>query len=81
MNYREKRGAYLNCEKRVFPGVGKYGFPGMNPVDVGIEGVELVGFNYALSEKHPEDKILHFYVDDYQFERVWNHPDKYIPPA
>lgn len=78
MTYRATRGAYLNCEKRMFPGVGKYEFPEMDPVDVDVEGVELVGFNYALSEKHPEDKILHFYVDDYQFERVWNHPDKYI---
>ena len=37
----------------------------------------LVGFNYA---KTYEDKSvgIHFFIDDYQFERVWNYPDKYI---
>lgn len=37
----------------------------------------LVGFNYALTSK---DKSLgvHFYIDDYQFERIWNEPQKYI---
>lgn len=37
----------------------------------------LMGFNYALnSEDH--SKGIHFYVDDYQFERIWNDPHKYI---
>lgn len=37
----------------------------------------LIGFNYAKSSK---DKAcgIHFFVDDYQFERVWNYPEKYI---
>lgn len=37
----------------------------------------LVGFNYAKTyqEKHVG---IHFFIDDYQFERVWNYPDKYI---
>ena len=37
----------------------------------------LIGFNYALTSK---DKAagIHFYVDDYQFERIWNEPEKYI---
>ena len=78
MNYRQKRHAYLNCEKRIFDGVGYFDFPTMNPVNVDTEGVELVGFNYVKTCKYPEDKILHFYVDDYQFERVWNDPDRYI---
>ena len=38
---------------------------------------ELVGFNYA---KTYADKSvgIHFYIDDYQFERVWNYPEKYV---
>ena len=24
MNYRETKNAYLNCEKRIFPGVGPF---------------------------------------------------------
>lgn len=38
---------------------------------------DLTGFNYAKSrdDKHTG---IHFFVDDYQFERVWNYPEKYI---
>lgn len=38
---------------------------------------DLIGFNYAKSSKN-KDCGIHFYVDDYQFERVWNAPEKYI---
>ncbi len=31
----------------------------------------LIGFNYALSSSNKETSV-HFYVDDYQFERAWN---------
>lgn len=79
MNYREKRGAYLNCEKRIFSGVGPFDFPQMEPVDVDISGCQVIGFNYAIGARRPEDKVVHFYLDDYQFERVWNNPDRYIP--
>lgn len=79
MNYREKRGAYLNCEKRMFPGTGPFDFPTIEPVSTDVRDTEMVGFNYAIGCKHPEDKICHFYVDDYQFERVWNDPDRYVP--
>ena len=37
----------------------------------------LMGFNYALNTQD-HTKGIHFYVDDYQFERVWNDPHKYI---
>lgn len=38
---------------------------------------DLIGFNYALSNED-KDVGIHFYVDDYQFERVWNDPQKYV---
>lgn len=63
----------------MFPGVGKYEFPMMEPEEIDLDGAQVIGFNYAIGCKHPEDKICHFYVDDYQFERVWNDPDRYIP--
>lgn len=37
---------------------------------------KLIGFNYAKSSGEKECGI-HFYIDDYQFERVWNYPEKY----
>ena len=39
--------------------------------------VDLIGFNYARSSKDKNCGI-HFYIDDYQFERIWNYPEKYI---
>ena len=37
---------------------------------------DLIGFNYAKTSKNKKCGI-HFFVDDYQFERVWNYPEKY----
>ncbi len=38
---------------------------------------DLIGFNYMLTSKK-KDKGIHFFLDDYQFERIWNDPDAYI---
>lgn len=37
----------------------------------------LIGFNYAKSSKD-KNAGIHFFIDDYQFERVWTKPEKYI---
>lgn len=38
---------------------------------------DLQGFNYVLNE--PDyTKTVHFFLDDYQFERLWNRPEYYI---
>ena len=78
MNYRETKSAYLNWEKRIFEGAGIYDIPMLEPVEVDLSDTTAIGFNYAIGEKHPENKLLHFYVDDYQFERVWNNPNQYL---
>lgn len=38
---------------------------------------DLIGFNYAKSSNNKKTGI-HFYLDDYQFERLWNNPSEYI---
>ena len=38
---------------------------------------DLIGFNYAKSSENKNTGI-HFYLDDYQFERLWNNPQEYI---
>lgn len=38
---------------------------------------ELIGFNYAKTSDNKEAGI-HFYLDDYQFERLWNDPKGYV---
>lgn len=36
----------------------------------------MIGFNYAKTSKD-FDAAIHFFVDDYQFERIWKQPEKY----
>ena len=38
---------------------------------------DLIGFNYAKTSKD-KNVGIHFYIDDYQFERLWNAPEKYL---
>lgn len=54
---------------------GYYQMPILEGVDYIPEN--LIGFNYALTAKS-KDAGVHFYLDDYQFERVWNKPLEYI---
>lgn len=38
----------------------------------------LLGFNYVLSSKPKAGQGVHFYLDDYQFERIWTEPSRYL---
>ena len=58
---------------------GRDGFPPLPNVDV--EGPrELQGFNYAKTTKAADKADLgcHFFIDDYQFERLWQRPERYL---
>lgn len=68
----------LNLEYAQFDGEGKYDIPILEPVYELPEIKEWVGFNYVLSDAEPEGKAIHFFIDDYQFERLWNQPEKYV---
>lgn len=54
---------------------GKYGMPILEPVD--FVPKRLLPFNYAKSATDTA-QTLHFFIDDYQFERLWNSPNKYL---
>lgn len=36
------------------------------------DGCEWIGFNYARSQRVTKGKGVHFFLEDYMFERVWN---------
>lgn len=74
--YRTQRN-YENAQRMLFDGVGQYSTPVIEPTQ--FDNAEFIGFNYARSAKNPEDKAVHFFLDDYQFNRVWTDPDRYIP--
>mgnify|MGYP004521155895 CR=1 FL=1 len=68
---------YENLEKYI-PNVefkGKYGIPVIKPSD--FCGTDFVDFNHAKSEKNKADKAVHFFLDDFHFERIWKDPLKY----
>lgn len=56
--------------------VGCFDFPKIRPTY--YVPCNLIPFNKAITEKKPENKWIHFFIDDYQFERVWNTPYKYL---
>lgn len=68
MPYKYER-FFNNLEKAIFPGVGKYGIPELQPEK--WKPVQFIGFNYANQCRNYEGKGVHFFLDDYQFERVW----------
>lgn len=76
MNYRQSRD-YENLQKVMFPGVGEYDFPPLKPVHE-VPDCEWIGFNFVRGCEEPELHGVHFFVDDYQFVRVWKQPDYYL---
>lgn len=56
--------------------VGKYDMP-MIQATTPPTG-ELLPFNFAKTHAN-SDKTIHFFVDDYQFERLWERPEAYVP--
>lgn len=46
-------------------------------IPCGIVPTSLVSFNAALTAKD-HNQCVHFFIDDYQFERIWNLPDRYV---
>lgn len=57
---------------------GADGFPELPKADAKPD--ELQGFNYAKSTPSDQKrgKGCHFFIDDYQFERIWNSPAQYL---
>lgn len=74
-------GKLLNAEFGIYEGVGEYEFPIIQPVHEMPIIDRWVGFNYVktLTKKKIKNTGVHFFIDDYQFERVWNQVNIYTP--
>lgn len=55
--------------------IGFYQMPTLERIDYVPD--DLVGFNYVLNSDRYELGV-HFYIDDYQFERIWASPQMYV---
>lgn len=75
-NERERTGnAYNLDEYDELRAIGFYQMPTLERIDYVPD--DLVGFNYVLNSDRYESGV-HFYIDDYQFERIWNNPQQYV---
>ena len=68
---------FENLDKAVFEGFGAFQIPRIPPVQ-NIPTTDFIPFNYAKTCKEPEKFGVHFFIDDYQFIRLWNSPTVYI---
>ena len=76
-SYRMLRG-YENLQKAIYSGVGEYDIPSLLPVTEISEVEKWISFNKAKTCRRTDNKGVHFFIDDYQFERVWQQPDSYM---
>lgn len=85
--YYEQLRTMHNINKAFYGGYdteGVFGFPRLEPTTPGdldvIKSIKTwIPFNYALSTREGRQDIgVHFFLHDYQFERVWQKPDKYV---
>lgn len=67
---------FENQQKMIFDGMGEFQIPEIEPTH--FEPCDFISFNYAKSCKERQNKGCHFFIDDYQFQRLWNQPDKYL---
>ena len=72
--YRQSRN-YENLNKRIYPGAGVYRIPELKAAEFDVD--HWISFNFAKSCEEPEKHGIHFFVDDYQFMRLWKNPDAY----
>ena len=77
MKYRQKKDNFLFSIFSELQFVGKYSMPKIEPI-TNAKILNLLTFNYAKTCLSPAQYHLCFYIDDYQFERLWNEPQKYL---
>lgn len=78
LNLRFRVENILNLGRAQFEGVGEYDIPQLDPVYELPKIDEWIGFDHLFDKKDISGKGVHFFVDDYKFERLWNNPDRYI---
>lgn len=72
-NYRKLH----NQQLAMYVGDGEFDIPSV-PAYHGDIPEKWIGFNQALQCKDPKNTGVHFFLDDYQFERIWGSPLRYI---
>ena len=58
--------------------VGEFEFPEVKATQTTFGKYEAIPFNVAKGIEQKHKYYVHFYIDDYQFDRVWYAPEKYM---
>ena len=70
---------FENLQTFMTAGAGAWDIPAIEPTKM-VPECEWIGFNYANQyASRGAGYGVHFFLDDEQFLRVWNRPDKYAP--
>lgn len=78
-NQRIRTGLLVNWQLLPEVELSPAGYPLMQPVDMPADdSATLARFKDALTCEFPQSQGLQFFQDDYQFERVWAQPEKYL---
>ena len=60
-----------------FKGVGMFKLPLVKKQEISLEDVSLVGYD-KVNQSGDYGSIVHFFLDDYRFENIYNNPEKKI---
>ena len=58
--------------------INKYDIPVLTPLSHIEDNTKFVSFNVLRTLKQKNGYGVHFFIDDYQFERLWQRPEVYI---
>lgn len=65
-----------NLELGHFPLDGPFGIPKLVPAHLN-DRISWIPFNCVMSDRQREAHGVHFFIDDYLFQRAWNDPCRY----
>ena len=55
-----------------FHGEGQLDIPKIKRQDIDIENISLIGYNQISPSIEKYNDYVHFFIDDYRFESIWN---------
>ena len=60
-----------------FKSVGMFKLPLVKKQEISLEDVKLIGYD-KINQSNNYDKIVHFFLDDYRFESIYNNPENKV---
>lgn len=58
-----------------FEKIGSFEIPVIKRQDIDLKNIKLLGYDHTKPNDHENsDKFVHFFLDDYKFESLWNNP-------